>query len=218
MINKDIIQSVYRIKYGSNAGTCFQFSAANTQYLVTAKHIVNDKKHNETFDFEIFHDNSWKTYNGKLLVHSNVNIDIAVIDLLGNSFYRQTNIELSKSGQIFASQDCYFLGFPYNMYSEFPKANDKLPVPFVKKAIFSLFTGEESNERIYYLDGHNNPGFSGGPVVAEIIEDKKFRICSVVSAYLIQSNKLEKTTLLYGENSGIIVSYSADYINEIISK
>ena len=217
MVNKDIIQSVYRIKYGNDNGTCFQISVSGQQYLVSAKHILNGKKNNDNIEFEIFHDNSWKTHEGKLLLHDNDNIDIAVIDLVEKSFYRETNIELTHSGELFTSQECFFLGFPYNLYSDLPKANDNLPVPFIKKAIFSLFTGEESNEKIMYLDGHNNPGFSGGPVVAEIIGKNITKICSVVSSYIMQSNKLENTTLLYGENSGIIVTYASVHIMEIIN-
>lgn len=217
MVNKDIIQSIYRIKYGSGNGTCFQISNSGQRYLISAKHIFPDKKNNDNLEFEIFHDNSWKTHEGKLFIHSNDNIDIAAIDLLEHSFYRESNVELAHPEELYTSQECFFLGFPYNMYSDLPKANDNLPVPFIKKAIFSLFTGDESNEKIAYLDGHNNPGFSGGPVAAEIIGKNITKICSVVSSYVVQSNKLEKTTLLYGENSGIIVSYSATHIMEIIN-
>ncbi len=217
MVNKDIIQSVYRIKYGSDNGTCFQISIAGQRYLVTAKHIFHDIKNTDSLEFEIFHDNSWKTHNGKLFLHNNDNIDIAVINLLENPFYRESNIELAHSGELYTSQQCFFLGFPYNLYSELPKTNDNLPVPFIKSAIFSLFSGEESSEKIMYLDGHNNPGFSGGPVVAEIMGKNIIKICSVVSSYIVQSNKLEKTTLLYGENSGIIVTYSSAHIMEIIN-
>ena len=218
MINKDIIQSVYRIRYKTELGTCFQSSISEKQYLVTAKHIFSDKNHSDSIYFEIFHDNIWNSFKGKLLTHVNGNIDIAVIELNVATFYRTTNIEIAKSEETFASQDCFFLGFPYNLYSDVSKNNDSFPVPFIKKAIFSLFTGNESSEKIYYLDGHNNPGFSGGPVVSNIISENKFKICSIISAYLVQSNKLEKTTLIYGENSGIIVSYSALYITEIINR
>jgi hypothetical protein len=218
MVNKEVIQSVYRIKYNSEFGTCFQTIISSKQYLITAKHIFSKKNHNDSIDFEIFHDNKWNAFNGKLLIHNNSNIDIAVIDLNGISFYRSNNVELSKASELFASQDCYFLGFPFNLYSDMSKTNDNFPIPFIKKAIFSLFTGTESNEKILYLDGHNNPGFSGGPVVANIISENKLKICSIISAYVVQSNKLEKTSLIYGENSGIIVTYSAEYIPEIINR
>ena len=74
-----------------------------------------------------------------------------------------------------------------------------------------------------FLDGHNNPGFSGGPVVITNLGNEskhKMRIIGVISAYL-NEEKVIKTP--YGdfknrENSGIVVSYAFDHVFEIIKK
>ena len=60
-------------------------------------------------------------------------------------------------------QDVYFLGFPYGLHGDMSALSNDLPFPFVKKGIISLFHNDGVNR--IYLDGHNNPGFSGGPVV-----------------------------------------------------
>lgn len=73
-----------------------------------------------------------------------------------------------------------------------------------------------------FLDGHNNPGFSGGPVVITNHENGKTRmqIIGIVSAYL-NEEKIIKTPLgdfKNSENSGIVLSYAFDHVFEIIKR
>jgi len=61
-------------------------------------------------------------------------------------------------------QDVFFLGFPYNydsLLQQSPFGNT--PIPFVKKACMSAII-KSGEDILLLLDGHNNPGFSGGPV------------------------------------------------------
>ena len=62
---------------------------------------------------------------------------------------------------------------------------------------------------VMFLDGHNNPGFSGGPVCFKKAGDKLFTIAGVISGYrysqmpvLDKDNK--KTEYYIKENTGII--------------
>jgi hypothetical protein len=46
----------------------------------------------------------------------------------------------------------------------FPAILGAFSVPLIKKAIISA-TVHEHGATVLLLDGHNNPGFSGGPIV-----------------------------------------------------
>ena len=74
------------------------------------------------------------------------------------------------------------------------------------------------------LDGHNNPGFSGGPVITYSEKMDKQFIVAIISGYINQPQSVNVTygtvtnPLLINENSGIIISYTSGYIKEIINK
>jgi hypothetical protein len=55
-------------------------------------------------------------------------------------------------------------------------------LPFVKKAIISAYD-VVNGINIWYLDGINNPGFSGGPVVFNRHGSTDWHVAAVVSAY-----------------------------------
>ena len=70
------------------------------------------------------------------------------------------------------------------------------------------------------LDGHNNPGFSGGPVIVTGKDPSKneIKVIAVIAAYLNQSKIIKSPVgdLVNDENSGIVISYSINHVNEII--
>ena len=120
-------------------------------------------------------------------------------------------------------QDAYFLGFPVEdglnfdyttLYTKYGLALDTgNPLPLVKRATVS------SLGKPYLLDGHNNHGFSGGPVVFCPPGKKEFRVAAVVSGYLplrelILNKDGEQTDLSYIANPGIMV---ADDIGEAVA-
>ena len=96
-------------------------------------------------------------------------------------------------------------------------------MPFVKKGIISSRAYNTTTGTQIFLDGHNNPGFSGGPVT--IINNKldsnsthRMKIIGVISAYL-KDNKIIKTPLgdiVNPENSGIVLCYGIEQVYEII--
>lgn len=80
-------------------------------------------------------------------------------------------------------QEAYFLGFPYGLYSSVGKG----AVPLVKHAYVSavvncdaVVPGGSPDEGLLLLDGLNNPGFSGGPVVAPDVYSPGPRILKVI--------------------------------------
>lgn len=224
MVTNEILQKVFLIKYGNSTGTTFLVSINNNDYLITAKHIFPDSlKFKTPVEIEIFKNDGWIKFTPTLLFHSNPNVDVAVLDLKSND--QKMNLFDLGGKNYYLSQDCYFLGFPFGlkMDDKGGNFNKGFPVPFVKKAIISSFVTDTTQLAQIFLDGHNNPGFSGGPVVISnsVGENQHvLRIIGVVSAYL-NEEKLIKTPfgdLKNNENSGIIVSYSFDYVVEILKR
>jgi len=109
-------------------------------------------------------------------------------------------------------QDLYFLGFPYGLFSESGDLNNHYPFPFVKKGILSA-TGEGFGDPgIFFIDGHNNPGFSGGPVVFVPYGKKEFRIAGVVSGFQTVGepvyDQVGSASHFFKVNTGLMVAYN----------
>jgi hypothetical protein len=84
---------------------------------------------------------------------------------------------------MYLSQDAYFLGYPYGLHAEGGSLNAHFPLAIVKKACLSMFALGGPDAYIL-LDGHNNPGFSGGPVVfAPNGQGAPTNVAAVVSGY-----------------------------------
>lgn len=224
ILPNEILQKVFLIKVGGNTGSCFYVSVDSVDYLVTAKHLFPDKvSHNSPVEIEILRNDGWLKFKPTLLTHLNTQIDIALLNMNSNEL--KANLFDLESKSYFVSQECFFVGFPFGLKMEDKegKLNDGFPIPFVKKGIVSAFISDSSGMKKIFLDGHNNPGFSGGPVVVSNFDSgskHKMKIIGVVSAYL-NENKTIKTPLgnfINNENSGIVLSYATDHIYEIINR
>jgi hypothetical protein len=111
------------------------------------------------------------------------------------------------------------LGFPFGLNT---KDNSGFPYPLIKKATFSG-SAIENGIHIMLLDGHNNPGFSGGPVIfidRYTTSKNKWFISGVISAYVNQKNQMITPfgTMNYDENAGVIIVIGAKHIISIIER
>jgi hypothetical protein len=126
--------------------------------------------------------------------------------------------------------DCEFLGFPFGGGWHARWDNGKsIWLPFIKRCTISaLFT---EGDRIWILDGINNDGFSGGPVIFRTGPDQ--RIIAVVSGYV--SEPAEVISALHANptpqaitpdhrrqtvnlNSGFIIAYDIQYAMDAIHR
>lgn len=224
MVTGEILQRVFFIKYLNNTGTCFLISVDSSDYLVTAKHLFsNSTPIKSPVEIEIFRNDGWVKFTPNLLFHGNPQIDIAVLDLKTND-QKQSLFDIG-SKNYYLSQESFFIGFPFGLKMDDKEGNINAgyPLPFVKKGIISSFMTDSAKVTQIFLDGHNNPGFSGGPVVitnSGTDNKHKMRIIGVVSAYLTDE-KIVKTPLgdfKNQENSGIVLSYAIDHVFEIIKR
>lgn len=220
-LTSEIITKVVNIKVGSSGGSSFIINHSGDNYLITAKHVLGKVKDKQKLIFEFYQDSLWKKIEGTVLLHDNPKIDIAVIDLHDKT-KRENHTELTTAGMIYGDEG-YFLGFPYGLRVEDASSlNSGLPLPLVKKAVLSAFFNKDGILTLF-LDGQNNPGFSGGPIVfrnTDKTKKHKWNIIGVVSAYRTQNNELITPfgKLSYHENSGIMIGYGINHAIEIIEK
>ena len=164
MIPAQVIQRVFSIRAGNNFGSCFVLDVENKQYVCTAKHILDDWDGKFVL---LFHRGEWKHFGVNLVGFGSENTDIAVLAPSARLVPPDLPLQATMEGLIYG-QDAYFLGFPavvrenLEVTSEM-EINRFFPLPFVKRATVSIFCTVR-NQSILFLDGHNNHGFSGGPV------------------------------------------------------
>lgn len=220
-LTQDILTKVFHLKYGKSTGTTFLIAYKKENFFVTAKHIFPNVKNKQNIKVEIFQDSLWKNLSGKIYFDVSKDIDIVLIKP-DNLPFIESGISLKDFGLILGDNG-YFLGFPYGLGNlDKGNINQGFPIPLVKKAVYSGSVNE-NNKVIMFLDGHNNPGFSGGPVLFKDRfkgGDNKWHLMGVISAYVNQKNELITPfgKMNYTENSGIIIAYGKGHIIEIIDK
>ena len=207
MITKHVIQRVFQIRCGEKRGSCFTIDVDEKQYICTAKHVLDGFGSGKV---ELFHDGKWKYLDVECVGYGSNDTDICVLSSQ-MQLSLPSPLEPTADG-IVLSQEVFFLGFPYGIATEMGDLNRQFPVPFVKKAILSA--RPQGDQRVLLLDGHNNPGFSGGPVVFIKAGQPKnrYRVASIVSAYRSAPEPIvdqggAKTPLTYHANTGIVISY-----------
>lgn len=198
MVKAEILQRLLLVKYNSSLGTAFTIEKNKKQYVISAKHVFRELT--STDSIEYFTDHGWKKIRVSPIFCAENNVDIVALKP-DKEITLKLPVELGSTGVIL-SQDAFFLGYPYDLHHKTTIYMSGSPVPIVKKAVVSAI--DTNIPGAFLLDGHNNPGFSGGPV---IIEDSKGKtqIIGVISGYYPDP--------FTGENSGIIQAY---YIDKII--
>lgn len=214
MITTNVIQRVFHLKYGVGTGTCFTVDYDGKQYFVTAKHVVKDLKDDNTV--EIFFNGTWVKINVKLVGHHKT-ADVSIFTI--NTLIRAHKLEPSVNGIIYG-QDTYFLGFPYRLQDvKSGQINRDFPMPLVKKATLSCITSDDTGSYLL-LDGINNPGFSGGPVVFTEPNKREFKVAGIISGYKSVEEPTyengQKTSISTRVNTGIILAYDIENAIDLI--
>jgi hypothetical protein len=216
MVTNNVISRVFHLKYGDGTGTCFAIDYDNKQYLVTAKHVISDLEDND--QVEIYFNSNWVKVNVRLVGHhEHADISVFCIDTL----LAKAKMEPISHGIIYG-QDTYFLGFPYRLQDEnSSQINRNFPIPLVKKATLSFITQDEFGSYLI-LDGINNPGFSGGPVVFTEPNKNEYKVAAVISGYKSATEPTyhqdQQTPITVKANTGLIIAYNISQAIELIEK
>lgn len=174
MLTANAIQRVFYLRYGPRLGTAFAVEHGDREYLVTAKHVVRELETGQSVS--LMHNGAWVEKPVRLVGHCDVDISVFAIDqrLVGKNL----SLPLGSRSLVYG-QDVYFLGFPYGLWGNVP-ANNGYPFPFAKKAALASM---DSRESPYFLDGINNEGFSGGPVIFKTRGSDEDRCFAVISGF-----------------------------------
>lgn len=212
MITSNVIHRVFRIRYGGSACTGFTIEVEGREYLVTAKHGFVSLGGSDEID--VFSNGDWSPYEVNLVGHAPDDVDITVLAATQRLTPPGLPMDATQAGLIYG-QEVYFLGFPYNFLGKFVLGDLGYPLPFVKKATLSLF-----DDKIVFLDGHNNPGFSGGPVVFTEPTKREYKVAAVISGYRAVEEPVydgdTETGLTYRYNTGIIVAHNVIWALDLI--
>jgi len=211
----EILQRTLLIKAGDTVGTAFTIDYQGKIYLLTAKHVVASLSAEKAI-VQVWRSNAWQDLQTvRTLYPSSGDVDIAVFE---------TN---EKAPQPFAipvmgqtdgdgptmGQQIWFLGYPFGnttLISHFKNGD----FPFIKRGTMSAMDATNTDAIVYYIDGFNNPGFSGGPILYWDFKSHAYRIAGVVQGYrtdtakVMVNGKPVDTNLLV--NSGILVGYSIE--------
>jgi S1-C subfamily serine protease len=216
VVTENVLTRVFALRFGSELVSGFAIELDERQYLVTARHALSASV--STGTVEVLQNKSWVQLSFRRLQVEPQEVDIAIL-VLDRKLTSAPPIRLGERGTIL-SQGVYFVGFPYGLSIEAHAVNSGFPIPLVKHGIIAaLHTGTLGQP--FLVDGINNPGFSGGPVVRD---DREMipTIIGVVSGYQasqepVYRQKL-KTELTVEVNTGLLVAYPIDYAVEAIKK
>ena len=215
MITNNVIQRVFHISVGDNHGTAFALDHLEKQYLVTARHVLGNSA---LESISIFHGDRWKQMPVNIVGIGDGDGDIAVLAPC-SQLAPTLPLEATTKG-IIVGQRVYFLGFPLGMMGRADKINNNFPIPLVKSGVLSGLRGTPLWELL--VDGHNNPGFSGGPLVFSPPGEHEFRVAGVITAYPlaflpiydVQGRQIGSIP----ENSGIVIGHSIQFAIDLIDK
>ena len=220
-----LLRTVFIKPKGSNeGGSAFTIDYNGKLYLVTARHVISGVADSDAI-IEVRRTSSWEDYKTtKTLYPSSADVDIAVFETSETAvqpFGIAPTGTLTTAGVTFGQQ-VWFIGYPFGMSSVPAKDSDISALPFMKRGSMSAVDASNPDAVVYYIDGFNNPGFSGGPVVYWEFATHTYKILGVVKGYrpdtakaVINGRQVDTNILI---NSGIIVTYSIRHALDAIEK
>ena len=204
-VTSNVLLRVFPVRVGTQQGTAFTLEIEGLQYIVTAKHLV-DGDIPATIEIGL---DEWTPLPVKLVGHGKGEHDILVL---------ATDSQVSPafpvdvgSGDIIVGQSVRFLGyFPTIRTSPMP-GDKRRGTPLVMGGTMSgMYFAEDGEEgSSFWIDGHNNKGFSGGPVVfepqtARSVEACRWKIAGVISGYA--PAPIDVRTITGGTTAAVAIS------------
>ena len=215
----EILGRTLLVKAGKTTGTAFEIDHKGALYLVTAKHVVDGLK-GKNAALQVWRKNGWEEVRTvKTLFPASDDVDIAVLET-GEKVSQPFQIAISSTDEgVTMGQQVWFLGYPFGDPTLTSRVGDRM-LPFIKKGTISAINASDPDAVVLYIDGFNNPGFSGGPIVYWQFSKRAYRIPGVVQGYrndtakLVVKGKTVDTNLLV--NSGILTAYSIKHAVDAI--
>jgi hypothetical protein len=214
----EILQRTLFIK-GSEYGTAFTVDYQGKMFIVTARHVVAGLPESKA-TIQVWQEDQWKDYHTiRTIFPASSDVDIAVFETEEKVVGPYQVTSGWETGGVTMGQQVWFLGYPYGISSRFSGGKR---APFIKKGTMSAIDGTRPDAVVIYIDGFNNPGFSGGPIVYWNFSTHSYGILGVVKGYQEETAKVlingqhVDTQLLV--NSGILVAYSVAHAMKAIEE
>ena len=205
LVTTNVLLRVFPLRIGSQVGTGFTMEIDNRQYLVTAKHFLEEELPS-SIDVQF---DEWITVPVELVGMGRGKQDVMVFAAdrkLSEVFPVDQGIEGLTIGQ-----SVRFLGyFPRVQTSPLPGYKNR-GAPLVMSGVVSgfQFNDDVGAGSSIWVDGHNNKGFSGGPVVfqptqARSREECRWKIAGVIVSYV--PAPVEVKTVTGGDTAAVAIS------------
>lgn len=178
------------------SGSAFIMDHRKSQWIVTAKHIVDNLGHH---DIQV-HDQTGQELPGlgsRLPTMANDHETVAIFRFSTEHPDFEDPLEPYVADNLFATQDAYLLGFPdlgVGLAALHPTT------PIVKKAIISGQAADKDDNVVWLLDGMATAGFSGGPLITQQ-ESGGYGVFAVVSSYVPKPEDEDKESPPQDENA-----------------
>jgi hypothetical protein len=217
----EILQRTHLIKVGNELGTAFTIDHKGKVYFVTAKHVAAGLPATNA-TFQVWRSDKWEdVHTIKTLYPTSADVDIAVFE---SEEKISQPFEVALTGEDEGptlGQQVWFLGYPFGDTGMTSRVQTEI-IPFIKRGVLSAINGSNRSAVVLYVDGFNNPGFSGGPIVYWEFRKRAYRILGVVQGYrndrakvLVNGNQIDTNVLV---NSGILTAYSIQHVLEVLAR
>ena len=204
-VTTNVLLRVFPLRIGSRFGTGFTIEIDHRQYIVTTKHILAGGLPN-AIEVEL---DEWTTVPVKLVGIGRDEQDVLVL---------ATNRQISEVFPVDEGTDGLMLGQSVRFLGYFPGVRTSpLPgyknrgAPLVMSGIVSgiHFGDDDDGGSSIWVDGHNNKGFSGGPVVfqpaqARTRDECRWKFAGVISGYV--NAPVEVKTVTGGATAAVAIS------------
>src|SRR5271165_6238225 len=185
----NVLTRILMVESQHGRASIFSIDVDNREYWITAKHVLTGSEHPpygsiraKSVSLQLLNPGGegeqWIPVTFSV-IDPGQDIDIVVLappqPLLANPL---PSVPADSTGLLLGG-DCEYLGFPYGGGWRARYDNGSFWMPFVKHCTVSALGQED--KPILVLDGINNAGFSGGPVIVNTGTNQ--RIVGVVSGY-----------------------------------
>ncbi|HEX9943468.1 MAG TPA: serine protease [Thermoanaerobaculia bacterium] len=222
----NVLYRVLRLRTPAATGSAFTIEVDGKQYLITARHLMKGFRTEGEVDLWI--EGRWSRIRVRAIYPAKDVVDIAALDA-GRPVTVTFPLEPSAGG-LTLGQQVYFLGYPDGLGTSgtVPAPPGFGEIPFLKSGIISAMDSRDPEANLLYVDGHNNPGFSGGPIVFWHSGSRSFRVAGVVRGYrnealpVLKKKDLDDpeapayNDLYTRANSGIVIGYDIRHIVDAI--
>src|SRR5665213_2852482 len=206
----EMLKRTYLIKVGDVIGTAFSIDYGGERYLVTARHILAGMPVQHA-TILLWQQGAWKEIPTKrTLFVSPLNVDIAVLEtyVIARSPSAIAPTDNSKPS---IGQKVWYLGYPSTW-----------TVPAIKRGTISAIDVSTPDTLVLHIEGPDDAGFFGGPILCWDPNNHAFRILGVIKGHENDSTrppiKSREADTHASISDGALIGYSVDYAMNAIKR